>query len=716
MMKSGCFAAFTLFLWLSIPSTLWAAEPFPFPVSWDSSPDSFLKIPQFLDPPAGRDGFITIKDGHFIKGNGERLRLWGINLSMNACFPPKEDAPAMADYIARMGFNSIRFHFMDTPATGFLEGDPKTSRKISPEIMDQLDFLFAELKKRGIYSNFNLNVARQFKEGDGVKDSEYLGFAKAATYFDERIIELQKEFAKDLLTHTNPYTRTKYIDDPALVIVEILNENSLVESWFSGHLLGKNTQKYPGTWTDIPASYEKQLTEKYNAWLKANFSDEEIRMLKKECNLTGNVPVPRLRPDEFANASRFRFHTEATFYMETEKTFFQDMHAFLKNQVGVKASIIGTSDHNHGKSGYPHITSTSMLDVVDGHVYWQHPAYGEKNGDFTIPNTPMVNDPFNSTVTELSRTPLNGKPYTVSETNHPYPNEYACEGIPILMAYAALQDWDGIFFYNLSHKTPGRWINRQLGHFDFNSDPVKMIESAVCGLAFCRADIQPASKTILRSYTKDEVVDSLLLPSSERPLFTPGFSSAIPLIHSTRIESLNSNPTIYEIKGDLGKRIVSDTKELVWSVENPGKGFVKINTPKTQALIGYIKNNPETTENISMTIENEFASVICVSLENLPISQSKRLLVSAAAKALNTGTVWNEKHTTLVNWGTGPVLVDSVSGTIHLKGVNATGIRIAPLDGEGNIMGEPVKASADQGIWQIPLGQAQTLWYCIDIQ
>ena len=43
--------------------------------------------------------------------------------------------------------------------------------------------------------------------------------------------------------------------EPAVAIVELVNENSIVESWFSGRLLGKNTKKNPGTWTDIPARY-----------------------------------------------------------------------------------------------------------------------------------------------------------------------------------------------------------------------------------------------------------------------------------------------------------------------------------------------------------------------------------------------------------------------------------------------------------------------------
>ena len=34
--------------------------------------------------------------------------------------------------------------------------------------------------------------------------------------------------------------------------------------------------------------------------------------------------------------------------------------------------------------------------------------------------------------------------YTVSEYNHPFPNEYGCEMPLLLAAYASLQGWDAI--------------------------------------------------------------------------------------------------------------------------------------------------------------------------------------------------------------------------------------------------------------------------------
>ena len=385
--------------------------------------------------------------------------------------------------------------------------DRNDTRALDPQQLDRLDFFIAELKKRGIYADLNLNVGRTYKAGDGVRDHDLLGFPKALTYFDERLIELQKEYARQLLTHLNPYTGKSYRAEPAVAIVEFVNENSLVEAWLNGRLLGRQTNRPSGTWNDIPPSYAGELTARYNSWLKRNLAPEMLARFRTEAGADPNTPLPRLRPDQFKNATKERFQAEAAFYMEVERGFFKMMSAYLRNELGVQSLLAGNSDHGHGRSGYPIVDGTSLLDVVDGHVYWQHPRYLDdartgKRAGFDIPNTPMVDDPLHSTAVKLSRTAMAGKPYTVSEANHPFPNEFACEGIPILAAYAALQDWDGIFWYTLAHKDVLALEPVVAGHFDFAKDPVKMTQLAAGALMFLRPDVQPAVR-VGRSYARD---------------------------------------------------------------------------------------------------------------------------------------------------------------------------------------------------------------------
>jgi hypothetical protein len=436
----------------------------PFTIDWRDNKNSLVDLSFLLEAPAGKDGFVRAENGRMVKPNGERFRIWGVNVTAAACLPSKKDAPVVAALMARLGINCIRFHFLDSNWSGglFFKGRDDT-RELDPQQLDRLDYFVAELKKRGIYTNLNLNVGRNYRKGDGVKDYEYLGLAKVINYFDERVQMLHKEYASQLLTHYNPYTKSQYRNEPAVLIVELVNENSLVEAWFSDRLLGKNTQKNPGTWTDVTAWYAELLTKKYNAWLQERLSPDELNGLRKIAGVEDGALVPRLTREQFNNAPDKRFHLEASFYMELERGYFEGMDKYLTETLGVKSLIVGTSDHSHYRTGYPLLASTSKLDVVDGHVYWQHPNYltdpKTKRQTFSIPNTPMVNDPLNSTVVQLSRSAVAGKPYTISEINHPFPNEYACEGIGILAAYSAFHDWDGFCeatFESRSRRCPDR--------------------------------------------------------------------------------------------------------------------------------------------------------------------------------------------------------------------------------------------------------------------
>jgi hypothetical protein len=693
----------------------------PFDIDWRDNAGSRVDVSFLLDAPAGRDGFLRTSNGHLAKPNGERFRIWGVNFTGASCFPSKQDAPIVARHLARFGINCVRFHFLDSnwSASVFVEGRDDT-RALDEKQLDLWDYFVAELKKRGIYTNINLNVGRNYRKDDGVRDYEYLGLAKVVNYFDRRVQELHREYAEQLLTHYNPYTKSQYRHEPAVVTVELVNENSIVEAWFSDRLLGKNTSKRPGTWTDITEWYANQLTEEYNAWLAGHLSQAELTALRKMAGVGEGESVPRLRKNQFAAAPRKRFHLEATFYMELERDYFETMYNFLKKDLGVRALIVGTSDHGHSKSGYPLLTSTSRMDVVDGHVYWQHPSYSTdprtKRRTFSIKNTPMVNDPFNSTIVQLSRSAVAGKPYTVSETNHPFPSEYACEGVGILAAYSAFHDWDGIYLYTFEHKNPQDWGSKVAGHFDIRADPVKMCNSAACAAMFLRGDVRPALDTVRRSYSPDQVRESIRLPYSERTYFTPGFSLAIPLRHATRIGGFDE-PQEQFPKAGRGSPTVSDTGELAWYRSERKKGIVTVETEMSQALIGFVKGRDRKLRNLSAAVENEFCSIILTSLDSRPISGSRRLLLVTTARSANTDMIWNGQRTTLSDWGSAPTVIEPVKGRILLRNLKPLQrIEMVPLDGSGKPLGGSIEARDIDGDFALPVGEKATTWYLIRIR
>ena len=203
----------------------------PFTIEHRAADASSLDLSFLLDAPAGKRGFTRVRDGHLARGDDARLRLWGVHLTDwsrgSVLLPPKADAPMWASTLARYGINCVRLHFLDLDAPRGIIAAGDDSRHFDREQLDRLDFLVAELKKRGIYVDLNLNVGRSYRAGDSVPDFDRIRWAKGLTLYDPRLIALEKEYARMLLTHVNPYTGNAYRDEPAVAIVEILNENGV---------------------------------------------------------------------------------------------------------------------------------------------------------------------------------------------------------------------------------------------------------------------------------------------------------------------------------------------------------------------------------------------------------------------------------------------------------------------------------------------------------
>jgi len=693
-----------------------------FSIDWRGLSEGKLDLSFLLAKPAGHAGFTTVKSGHFRTADGKRLRIWGVNVTRAACFPEKEGAPAVASFLARLGINGVRFHFLDSHAGGenslFKDG-LDTTQVLDPGQLDRLDFFVAELKKQGIYSNFNLNVGRTFRKEDGVADYELLGLAKAVTLFDNHIIDLEKEYARQLLTHTNPYTGNAYVNEPALILVEIVNENSLVEAWFDGRLLGENTRRYPSTWSDIPASYARQLDRRYNDWLKTAVSPSELLQMKREARVNQEDMLPRLRPSEFTGASRLRFHTEAEFILQLERRFFVGMYRFLKDDLKVHAHVAGNSDHNHSKGGYALLSTLAQLDVVDGHVYWQHPSSGldpeTGSGVSRIDNTPMVNDPFHSTVVQLSRSAVLGKPYTISETNHPYPNEYACEGVGILAAYGLLQDWDGVFFYTLEHDDPRAWSTKIPRNFDLCSDPVKMANIAVASLMWHRGDLAAAPSVTLRNYDREQLIEGIREDRKAWPLFTPGFAAVTPLIHRTRIRSFEGGRNAFP-EHPLTSPTVSETHEVTW-IHADQQGLVIVDHPVTQAVMGFVGARSLQTENMAARMNNPFGSILVSSMDGLPICKTRRILLATTARAGLSHIAWSEDRTFLREWGERPTVIEPITGELLFRNLgDAKGIMLMPLDGSGQVLQRQAVTPNARGEFVCSLSSTVTVWYIVEVE
>ena len=719
-----------------------------FILPWDDTSPGPTDMSFLLDKPAGAHGFIRIVDGHLATGDGRRWRIWGQNLTGPAPLPPMHLAPIVARRLAKYGINCIRLHHMDHRWPGGVlirrlsrpepeeQGrdrdvplrDPEPTRALDPEAMARLDYFIACCRDNGVYIDLNLNVSRPFTAADGVKQVEWIGYGKALTYFDPQLILLQKEYAAQILGHYNPFTGHRYAEDPAIAIVELVNENSILESWVKNRLRGEQTRPF-GTWGDIPPAYAADLDRLWNHWLARRYADRQALLQAwggdlREAEDPRAGSVRRLRSEDFAAASTGRFHDEATFYAEIERTFFQDMAAYLRGELGVRQIIIGTSDHNHGIHGTLHVENNATLGIVDGHVYWQHPRFGTaawSTTEWTITNTPMVDAPDHSAPAQLSRSRVKGLPYTVSETNEPFPNDYAAEFIPIIAAYGLLQDWDGIFFYSYRGDSAEKWSDNVIPRFfPFANDPVKMTETAMGGLVFLRGDVQAARQMVERHVTHERVIESLRtdLPDDRYPYELHHLPGRLALVHGTAIADFHAQspaPAEGQIALPAGT-IVSDTGELTWE-ESPEGGRVRLDTPRYQGAIG--RAGEYATRHLTFDLETPFGAVQLASLEAAPIAQARRLLLVTGARVANTGMRWKDssRQSLGAQWGGAPIRIEPVTGRLTLRGLEgARAVTLYPLDpcGQPAPEGKPLQAAGDG--WTVTLdGRPATAWYLIEV-
>ena len=217
-----------------------------------------------VSAPAGADGQVVTDGDRFITaGNGKEIRFWGLNTCFTMNFPEKAEAARYAQRIASFGFNAVRLHHMDRREI-WGKNYPKDLTTIDPEMLDRLDWFIYQLKLNGIYVNINLHVSRQFGPAQGfLPEDQGTRYDKGVDNYEPRMIELQKKYAHDLLTHVNPYTKMAYTEDPCVAMIEINNENSIL------------TQYSGGAMDSLGTDYEFPLQKLWNEWLVKKYGTTE---------------------------------------------------------------------------------------------------------------------------------------------------------------------------------------------------------------------------------------------------------------------------------------------------------------------------------------------------------------------------------------------------------------------------------------------------------
>ncbi|MBM4078920.1 MAG: hypothetical protein FJ278_04405 [Planctomycetes bacterium] len=704
---------------------------FPFTFPWcEAEPGTATDVSFLLDPPAGKHGFVMARDGHFFFQNGKRAKFWGVNLDRVPCFPHRENADRIAAHLAKYGNNIVRLHCLESfqpTKENIFDQSHDDSLHLSPENMERLDYFLAQLKKRGIYVVIDLWGFRKFLPGDGVKDREawqgrQVTSMQGAVIFNERLQELEREYARLLLTHVNPHTGLALKDDPQLALIELFNEVSLLVRW---------------TWSAMPPSYVQELTEMWNTWLVGMYrsrdglaqawtnADGKCFLQAEEDPSKGTVRpffdlyalgAPKDAPEDRLGDARV--NDAIRFLYELEVKHSRMMRDHLRS-LGVKVPIASTGAL--GETA-PSAAAAATLDFIDQHTYWHHPSYpdgrtrlygaGETEvSPFVTPVNDARSECHMNNVMRTAAVKAAGLPLVNSEWNIPWPNEHRMAGPLFIAAYACLQDWDGILLYaprpikTLAESPEAERCDTAIAVFDPMFDPSRMATWQAAGTMFLRGDVQAANKlvTIVHGendpfFARTAAIEPHRQPHGARyaPFrFLPFVSRvescwsglATPRRSDLSLQARLDAPRDPNADPQWLLRVVqesaraqrvwpehvmrqdvlsSDTGQLAWAY---GDGYFTADAPLSQAAVGRIGGQDIRLSALSVGATTERCAVSATSLDGKPLSASARILLCAGARAQNTDLRLQRlgQWLTVLRGGKAPVLAEPVKAQVSLQ-------------------------------------------------
>ena len=373
------------------------------------------------------------------------------------------------------------------------------------------------------------------------------------------------------------------------------------------------------------------------------------------------------------NAGRPRILDRMIFLAETEKAYFDDMRTFVKSDLGCKALVTGTIVF--GPLG---LYAQSDMDFIDAHAYWQHPRFPGRPwdpGNWTIEQKPMTHHPEEATLFRIGAERMAGKPFTLSEYNHPAPMDAQAECVPMVASFAAAQDWDGVWLFTYSHSTDA-WDRETLsGFFDMDTNPAKWGFMRAGTAIFRQRAVDPLGRPALLHVTRpgsavaqlaelhlEHGRDMLGVLSDERQDF--GRASmlkrlCLPLYarHSVSVGGVGGSRT-----------------DLRWPISENGQGLYQASAGRVRVYTGHAGQFAEVTDQQVQVHSPEF-----VALTMTPLDSDGKLLLTACGRAENTGMQFSEDRRTVGrNWGEAPVRIEAVEGTVVLPKGRWTCHALAP--------------------------------------
>ncbi len=611
------------------------------------------------DAPAGKYGWLVSRNGHaeFEGRPGHAARFYGVNLCSTANCLPSNEVEQVTDRIVRLGYNAVRFHHHDA-----LWAESEENR-------DAMDRLVAACVRKGIYITTDLYVSRRIAWRDlGVdRDGEdHRRPAKVLMMTSDAGFENWKRFARDFLRRRNPYTGRCLAEEPAMPLLVLINEVS-------------------PSWSEWPELRElPSFRALWDVWLaEQRAADPSAWPLAKY----GELPK---RPGWWSPSPENDM--KAAFWAWCLVRFSRKAAAFLRDELGVRALL---ATENSGPV-IPAILKARADggDYADFHFYPEHPGEAKdehrKKTGLPLKSLFRNHNPLSDKMYQgIAFNRIWGRPLVISEYQMGGPNfNRAMSGL-VTGAYAAIQDWTGIWTFTLSHSRKKLFdgCNVRPGRFDLTLDPLLQATDRLPTLLFLRGD-QP---TPAAAYA-NVIPDAALAPGATLSLDSrPGWTGCGFEWKSRLGVSFENWPV-----PDGVKRVMAYPPEKPADVPPPcgvavdeEKGSIVVSGRRTAG--GFVDAGESFAAGaLRAEVRGHRALVAAAALAGEDLGHAPRILVWHLTDLHGNGFEWggkvmkdNKLRTGILSWGNGRLLARAGEAEVSLALENARSCKVYALGTDG---------------------------------
>ncbi len=670
-----------------------------------------IGMQDWIEKPAGKHGRIT-RERDKLLCDGEPIKLWGVNLCYGACAPDRNLADKRAAFYPKYGINSVRLHkYVDGPGWAGIQS-PDSCVEFDPEGLDRMDYQVARFKQAGIYVLLSAHFGalklgpadkqyvpylEEFGTFDGNKDR--VTTPHSAVQYSPELQDVQVRQMVRLLEHKNPYTGLTYAQDPAVAFIEIINEQSILFYTSMNPLKASPTLR-----RQVAERFSDWLREKYGsheklaaAWGEKAFDGFEGDGFPAGEHLDKRNILPLGNPwywdpDQLNGSQAYRRQRllDTMQFLYELQCGFYDRYVQAMRRTGYEGEILGSNwQAGRALSHFYNLHSDWRVGTIDRHNYFGggRARPGEKFNNATMLRTAGLG------TLSVGLQQASDRPFMLSEWIHVFPSECGVEGPAILGAYGfGLQGWD--VSYMFQNRDSGGFSDR-IGRdqWDATAPQVLGIFPAVARQVL-RGDVKesdllaplyvhvPSLAKVKLGFT-DRTVQQYDVKSFDTDK-VPARALAVARCAVEFTDQYRDTPafdiTPYEKDGFL----TSSTNQLRWKEGSGGKlgGCFTTDTPGTKAVVGFAEGHECRLGDITITPQSSFAAIYVTAAEpNKDIRTSKKLLITAIARARNTGMKFNETEDELIDRGKPPILMEPVKATITIRKPGSP--RLYPLNHDG---------------------------------